>query len=72
VQQLSVYLKVRKLLYITLEFCLKFFAENIDNEVDSRKALQLLTDDDIAEIIKPVGARRKLASLRDWLNDVSP
>lgn len=47
-----------------------FFPKNLDNEVD-RKGFQLLTDDDIAEIIKPIGARRKLISLRDSLNEVS-
>ena len=43
-----------------------------DNEVDSVKSLKQLTDDDIREAIKPIGARRKIVTLRDRLNNVSP
>lgn len=43
-----------------------------DNEVDSVKSLKQLTDDDIREVIKPIGARRKIVTLRDRLNNVSP
>ena len=50
---------------------LEVFDGNTDNEV-YRKEFQLLTDDDLAEIIKPIGTRRKLINLRDKLNDVSP
>ena len=43
-----------------------------DNEVDSVKSLKQLTDDDIREAIKPIGARRKIVTLRDRLNNVNP
>lgn len=43
-----------------------------DNKVDSVKSLKQLTDDDIREVIKPIGARRKIVTLRDRLNNVSP
>ena len=72
-QQLLAYLKVTGYACIhgySYIHVTSFFPKNLDNEVD-RKGFQLLTDDDIAEIIKPIGARRKLISLRDSLNEVS-
>ena len=48
----------RTLLYLILE-----------NEVDGESFL-LLTDDDISQMIKPLGVRRKLISIRNALNSV--
>ena len=41
----------------------------LENEVDGEGFL-LLTDEDISQIIQPLGTRRKLISMRNVLNSV--